>query len=92
MSSIRGELTDIGVSQMPKFGALMPEEDIAVLVSWIDEGAGVESCGEADNDATATDEFEGGAEDAGPAVVEDSSADGDAMVDGDIGPEQDDGP
>ena len=55
MSSIRGELTDIGVSQMPKFGALMPEEDIAVLVSWIDEVAGVESCGEADNDATATD-------------------------------------
>ena len=92
VTSIRGELTDIGVSQMPKFGAPMPEEDIAVLVSWIDEGAGVESCGEADDGATATDEFEGDAEDAGPTEPEDTFTDDAAAVDGDIGPEQDDGP
>lgn len=91
VTSIRGELTDIGVSQMPKSGAPMPDDDIAILVSWIDEGAGVHSCEEAEEGMTATDGLNGDTEDAGSTEPDDASADDDAASAEDIGPEQGDG-
>ena len=89
VTSIEVKFTDIGVSQMPKSGAPMPDDDIAILVSWIDEGAGVHSCEEAEEGMTATDGFDGDTEDAGSTEPDDASADDDAASAEDIGPEQD---